>query len=93
MSEDKECNCENCEHETLQQPKTLNQQLVEKLREVLEIKKVLETTAILFIASNPIPMFVRQYNAERQAMMEIAFDYKNVPDPMKAKDAIAQYVR
>jgi len=49
-------------------------------------------TAILFIANNPTPIFTRQYNAEKQAVMELAFAEENVENPEMRKERLRGYI-
>jgi hypothetical protein len=49
-------------------------------------------TAILFISDNPTPIFTRQHNAEKQALMELAFSEEYVENPEKRKERLKGYV-
>lgn len=65
------------------------------ITEILQAKKdlkMLESTAIIFIGKNPTPIFTRQYNAEKQALMELMFSEKLVENPDVRKEKIRNYV-
>jgi len=49
-------------------------------------------TAILFIADNPTPIFTRQGNAEKQALMELAFSEESVENPEQRKEKLRGYI-
>jgi hypothetical protein len=49
-------------------------------------------TAILFICDNPTPIFTRQFNAEKQAVSELAFSEEMVENPEKRKERLRGYV-
>ena len=72
--------------------KPIDDKLVKAIVEYQIVKKALESTAILIIKDIPTPIFTRTYNAERQAMMELAFSEKYVPNPTAVKQALRGYV-
>ena len=72
--------------------KPIDEKLVKAIVEYQIVKKALESTAILLIRGNPTLFFVRQYNAERQALMEIVFSEECVPSPQAVRVAIKGYV-
>jgi hypothetical protein len=49
-------------------------------------------TAILFIHDNPTPLFTRQFNAEKQAVMEYAFSEEAVENPEVKKERLRGYI-
>lgn len=63
-------------------------EIAEKIQKIKSEIKQMESTAILFVAGNPNPFFVRQFNVEKQAIMEMAFSEKTVPSPEQRKEAM-----
>lgn len=69
----------------------IDPETIAKILQAKEALKALESTAILRIAKNPTIFFVRQYNAEKQAMMELAFSEKFVENPEVRKAKFRGY--
>lgn len=56
-----------------------------------ELKR-LKRTAIVFIYGNPTPIFTRQHNAEKQALIEYEFSDELVENPEERKVRLRGYV-
>lgn len=63
-----------------------------KKKSVVEELKRMNRTALLFISNNPTILFVRQFNAEKQAMMELVFSEAMVENPEKRKAKLRTYI-
>jgi hypothetical protein len=62
------------------------------LKDHKEELKRLKRQAIIFIYENPTPIFTRQHNAEKQALIEFDFSEENVESPEARKQKLRGYV-
>lgn len=61
---------------------------IEKIQKAKAAIKQMESTAILFVHGISNPFFVRQFNVEKQAIMELAFSEKMVPSPEQRREKL-----
>jgi len=69
----------------------LDPKIITKIFEAEKALRELENTAILFLYQNPVPMFVRHYNAMRQAEMEVLFSPACSENPEVRKEKLRGY--
>lgn len=70
----------------------LDPKIIAKILQAKEDLKTLESTAIIFVYGNPTPIFTRNYNAEKQAIMELTFSEKYVENPEVRRQKLRDYV-
>jgi hypothetical protein len=68
------------------------QSLSKRKEDPKEELKRMKRTAILFIKDNPTPLFVQQWNAEKQAVSELEFSEEVVENPEVRKEKLRQYI-
>jgi hypothetical protein len=61
-------------------------EIAEKIQKAKVAIKEMESTTILFVHGNPNPLFVRQFNLEKQVIMELEFNEKTVPSPEQRRE-------
>ena len=71
-------------------PEALEKQLKEQLRREL---KWLNAEVFMFLKDNPMPFLIKNYNASKQVMVEMAFSELTVENPEKKKRQTEAYIR
>jgi hypothetical protein len=91
MSEDEETEeCGHCENNS---HKCQHGQVQVVAVDPQQIKKGLERETWAFINKTPFQLLVRAYNLQRQAIVEVTFSEKAVPNPEVEKQKVDAYVR
>jgi hypothetical protein len=69
------------------------QNLIELERQIRKQLAYLNAETYMFIKDNPTPLFIRNYNAEKQAIVEFDFDPRNVENPDERNRKVEEYCK